>query len=316
MEPLTRECILPNLRQLEYLVAVAETRHFRRAAERTNTTQPTLSEQLKALEDRIGAQLVERSSSRVVLTSVGEQVVEIARRMLRDANEIRSIASSGGKDLKGLLRLGLPPTIGPYLLQYMVPSLHKTYPDLRLYVREDSPKSLPLSLETGVYDVIITPLPVRGADFETVQLFREPLFVTVAADHPLAHQSSIVRADLKGLDVLALGPSHQLHDAIQVLCKDVGARLRLDFEGTSLDMLREMVIMGMGITFMPGLYVRSELLRDPNVKTFELKDRSVYRTIGMVWRKSSSRHGVFSKLAEFFRAANANMTEVKQAQSV
>jgi LysR family transcriptional regulator, hydrogen peroxide-inducible genes activator len=302
---------LPNLRQLEYLVAVADTRHFRRAAERCNTTQPTLSEQLKALEDRLGVQFVERSKSRVVLTPVGSQVVEIARRMLRDASEIRSIAASGGKDLSGLLRLGLPPTIGPYLLQHIVPSLHKSYPDLRLYVREDTPKALPLALETGVYDLIITPLPVRGADFHVAPLFREPLFVTVAADHPLAQQRSIGRADLKGLDVLALGPSHQLHDAIQELCKDVGARLRLDFEGTSLDMLREMVIMGLGITFMPGLYVSSELLRDPNVKTFELKDRSVYRTIGMVWRKSSARHDMFSKLAGFFRSASANMPEVK-----
>ncbi len=120
---------MPNLRQLEYLVAVADTRHFRRAAERTNTTQPTLSEQLKALEDRLGTQLVERSTSRVVLTATGAQVVEIARRMLRDAQEIRSITSVGDKGLSGLLRLALPPTIGPYLFKHAAPQLHNSYRD-------------------------------------------------------------------------------------------------------------------------------------------------------------------------------------------
>ena len=107
---------MPNIRQLEYLVAVADTLSFRRAAERTNTTQPTLSEQLKVLEERLGVQLVERGRTRVMVTPIGEQVVEIARRVLRDANEIRTITASGGKELSGLLRLGLPPTIGPYLL--------------------------------------------------------------------------------------------------------------------------------------------------------------------------------------------------------
>ena len=302
---------MPNLRQLEYLVAVADTRHFRRAAERTNTSQPTLSEQLKALEDRLGTQLVERSTSRVMLTPIGLQVVEIARRMLRDANEIRMLAASGGKELSGLLRLGLPPTIGPYLLQHVVPSLHQSYPKLKLYVREETPSALPLALEDGVHDLIVTPLPVRGADFVSITLFREPLFATVASDHPLAKRKTVSRSDLKGLDVLALGPGHQLHDAMKALCEEVGARLRLDYEGTSLDMLREMVVMGLGVTFMPGLYVRSELLRDPNVKTFELHDRPLFRTIGMVWRRTSPRQEAYAELAEFFRAAVEKMTGLK-----
>jgi LysR family hydrogen peroxide-inducible transcriptional activator len=292
---------LPNLRQLEYLVAVADTRHFRRAAERTNTTQPTLSEQIKALEQRLGVQLLERTTSRVVVTSVGQQVVDIARRMLRDANEIRVLATSGGKELAGLLRLGLPPTIGPYLMQHAAPQLHKKYPDLKLYVREEIPQSLPRALEEGVYDIIIAPLPIRGAEIASVSLFREPLFLTVAADHPLAQKKVVKFADIKGDDMLALGPGHQLHEAVVTLCEEAGARLRYDFEGTSLDMLREMVIMGLGITFMPGLYVSRELLTDPNVRTLEIKDRSVFRTIGMAWRKSSAHQETYLKLAGFFK---------------
>lgn len=292
---------MPNLRQLEYLVALSDTRHFRRAAERTNSTQPTLSEQIKALEERLGAQLVERTTARVVLTPLGQQVVEIARRMLRDANEIRAIAATGSNGFQGLIRIGLPPTVGPYLMQRAAPKLHKDYPELRLYLREDLPFALPRALEEGQLDVIITPLPLRDAEIETVTLFREPLQLTVAADHRLASKRSIVLNDIAGEDVLTLGPGHQLHEQVKVLCKEAGARLRFDFEGTSLDMLREMVVMGLGITFMPGLYVRSELARDENVTTLEIRDRNLYRTIGMAWRTTSARRETFLKLADFFK---------------
>lgn len=292
---------MPSLRQLEYLVALAETHHFRRAAERTNTTQPTLSEQIKALEERLGAQLVERSTARVLLTPLGVQVAEIARRMLKDAREIRSLAASGAKELGGLLRLGLPPTIGPYLMQRAAPKLHFAYPNLRLYIREDLPQQLPRSLEEGVHDVIICQFPVKGSEIESVILFREPLYLAVAADHPLGKKSHAVLSDIKGQDVLALGPGHQLHDTAIDLCKAAGARLRYDFEGTSLDMLREMVVMGLGVTFMPGLYVRSELLGDKDLRILEIKDRSLHRTIGIAWRKSSLQREHYLRLAGFFR---------------
>lgn len=300
---------MPTLRQLEYLVALSETHNFRRASERVNTTQPTLSEQIKALEDRLGVELVERTTSRVLFTPIGAQVVDVARRMLRDASEIRSLAASGMKGLSGLLRLGLPPTIGPYLLQRAAPKLHKAYPGLKLYVREDLPQMLPRSLEEGVHDVVITPLPLKGSDIESVVLFREPLYLTVAADHKLAKSSSVTLSDIKGEDVLALGPGHQLHEAALDLCKASGARLRYDFEGTSLDMLREMVVMGFGVTFMPGLYAQRELLRDPAVRTLEFSDRKLYRTIGMAWRKTSSQGQTYAKLAEFFKKMAEELTE-------
>lgn len=292
---------MPSLRQFEYLVAVAETRHFRRAAEKVNTTQPTLSEQIKALEERLGAQLVERSRSRVVLTSVGAQIVEVAKRMLRDAQEIRNLAATGGRELGGVIRLGLPSTIGPYLLPRVVPELHQKYPELKLYVREDLPQSLPGALEEGTHDIIITPLPVRGADLYSVAIFREPLYLAVAADHKLARKDRIQRSDLEGQQVLALGPGHQLHDVVLALCDEFGAKVRLDYEGTSLDTLREMVVTGLGITFLPGLYVRSVLTRDKSIKTMELHGRSVYRTIGMVWRKATVRHESYERLARLFR---------------
>ncbi len=292
---------MPSLRQLEYLVALAETRHFRKAAEKCNTTQPTLSEQIKALEERLGTQLIERTSSGALLTTNGSAVVEIARRILRDAHDIRSLASHGDS-LRGVLRLGLPSTIGPYLLPHVVPTLHRTYPELKLFVREELPQTLPRTLEDGGYDLIITPLPVRGDDLHSVELFREPMFLTVGADHPLARKARVEKTDLEGQEVLTLGPGHQLHDVILTLCQEYGARVRLDYEGTSLDMVREMVITGLGITFMPGLYVRRELTTDTALKVLQLHGRSVHRTIGMAWRKTSARQQSFATIADLIRA--------------
>lgn len=294
---------MPNLRQLEYFVAIADTLHFKRAAERCNTTQPTLSEQLKALEERLGVQLVERSRSKVMMTPIGNQILEIARRMLGDANEIRMLASSGGRELAGLLRLGLPPTIGPYLLPHVLPTLHKSYPKLKLYIRESLPEDLPRALEDGRLDLVITLLPVAGSEFGSAPLFREPLLLTVASDHRLAGARSVRKEDLEGEDMLALGPGHQLHEAVLSLCTEFGARLRYEFEGTSLDTLREMVVMGMGITFLPGLYAQREIDNDPSLKTLSIEGRAIYRTVGMVWRKTSARQGDYEKLAEFFRTA-------------
>ena len=297
---------MPNVRQLEYLVAIADELHFRRAAERCNTTQPTLSEQLKALEERLGVQLVERNRTRVMMTPVGQQIVAVARRILLDLAEIRALGASGGRELSGLLRLGLPPTIGPYLLPHVLPGLHKTYSDLKLFIRESPPSQLPGALDDGTLDVVITMLPVQGADLASTFLFREPLLLAVGADHPFARRDTVDRADLSGQDVLALGRGHQLHDAVQSLCAEFGARLRYEFEGTSLDTLREMVVMGLGITFLPGLYVRREIVGDPNLKILTIRGRSLHRTVGLVWRKTSAQQASYLKLAEFFKDAIAD----------
>lgn len=292
---------MPSLRQLEYLLALAETRHFRRAAERTNTTQPTLSEQIKALEDRLGVQLVERSRAGALLTPIGGEVAEIAKRMLRDLAEIRAVTAGGGDAMRGLVRLGLPSTIGPYLLPSVVPTLHRRHPEMKLYVREELPQNLPRTLEDGGYDIIITPLPVRGEEIVSVELFREPLYLIVAVDHPLAQKAKVEKSDLDGQEVLTLGPGHQLHDVVLALCSEFNARVRHDYEGTSLDMVREMVITGLGISFMPGLYVRRELMADKSLKVLQLNGRAVYRSIGMAWRKSSARQASYEGIADLVK---------------
>ena len=177
---------MPNLRQLEYLVALDQTRHFRRAAERANTTQPTLSEQLKALEVRLGAQLVERTRNKVMITPLGAQIVQIARRMLADADEIRALALSGGRELAGILRLGLPASIGPYLLPFIIPELQKRYRGLKLYVREELPSGLPSALAEGRHARGLSWLPVNHGELVFDEFVREPLYHAVARAHPLA----------------------------------------------------------------------------------------------------------------------------------
>ena len=177
---------MPSLRQLEYLVALSEERHFRRAAEKFGVSQPTLSTQIRALEERLGVELVERSRASTLITPTGERVVGIARRVIADVQEIRDLARGGRGALGGLLRLGLPPTIGPHLLPLILPKLHRAFPALKLYVREEIQRELPDALSRGVHDLLLVPLPVRGADLETQPIFREPIFVAMADDHPLA----------------------------------------------------------------------------------------------------------------------------------
>ena len=292
---------MPSIRQLEYLLALDEQRHFRRAAAKIGVSQPTLSAQISSLEQTLGAQLVERSRSRVLLTPVGNEIAEIARRVLRDVQEIKDVATHKLGEPGGTIRLGLPPTIGPYLLPRVVPRIHRAYPELKLYVREDVPMNLPEGLDIGKYDVIIMPLPVHAQALEVQPLFREPLYLVVPADSELSGHEAIERRDLKNRSILTLESGHHLREQVESLCEEFGANLRSEFEGTSLDTVRQMVGMGMGLTFLPGLYVHSNLNRDNSIRAIPLKGRSLHRTIGLLWRDTSARKPEFEQLARHIR---------------
>ncbi|MEM9880691.1 MAG: LysR substrate-binding domain-containing protein, partial [Pseudomonadota bacterium] len=248
-----------TLKQLRYLVAVDDLKHFRKAAEACHVSQPSLSVQIQNVEDVLRVQLVERGRSGVAFTPIGREVVDRARRVLDEVQGLFDFASSSQRGLAGTIRLGAKPTLGPYLMPYVVQKLHKSYPELNLYVREASPKELEQELRRGMHDVILAQLPVYGSSLVTHRLFREPLYVGVAADHPLAKCDEIDPEDLGGADVLSLNPQYHLHEQISQLCHDFNARLLRDYEGTSLDAIRQMVGMGMGITFLPALYVHSEI---------------------------------------------------------
>ena len=292
---------MPTLQQFRYLVAVAETLHFRRAAELTHVTQPTLSGQLRELELKLGVQLVERSRSRVVMTPIGKEITARARVILRDVQEVENLAKHGQTLLGGTVRLGVPHSLGPYLLPHILPDLHKAYPDLRLYIREATPNELLVQLDEGSLDVLLFPMPVKGADFESAALFREPLYVAVPRDHALTRKKALDRADLEGETVLALEAGHRLHEQVRDLCNQYNANLALDYEGTSLDTLRQMVGMGMGLSFLPALYVDAEVRDDDQIVPLPLRTRPPSRLIGMIWRRPSSQRDDFLALADLMR---------------
>jgi LysR family hydrogen peroxide-inducible transcriptional activator len=292
----------PTFRQLKYLAALAETSHFRRAAERVGVSQPSLSAQIQALEEALGLAVVERGRGAVRLTPVGREVVKRAREVLRDVQSIVDLATEARDGLVGTIRLGAKPTLGPYLLPHVVGALHSAHPDLRLYIRENAPRALEQELAVGTHDVILAQLPVSGADFETERLFREPLYLALPADHPLAAHDAIDCVDLQGLQVLSLSPDYHLHDQISALARDFGAVLLGDYEGTSLDALRQMVGMGMGVTFLPALYVRSEISgRGAEVAVRPLKGRRITRSVGLVWRKRGGSTTAYRQIAELIR---------------
>lgn len=297
---------MPSLRQLEYLIELSRLRHFRRAAEALGVSQPTLSAQIRTMEDRLGLELVERNRTSVLITPTGERVIEIASRMLRDRQEILDLAESARGPLGGVIRLGLPSTIGPNLLPLILPELHRSHPDLALHVREDVPSKLPGALAGGMHDVLLVPLPITGPDLVTRPIFREPLHVAMAEDHPLAKAEPLTRKDLRGNRVLALERGHQLQEQVAAICEEVGANLAFDFEGTSLDTLTQMVAMGTGVTFLPGLYVERAAKLQSGVVVRELSGRSLSRTIGAAWRNTSTRVDDYELLIRFIRSAVAD----------
>jgi LysR family hydrogen peroxide-inducible transcriptional activator len=293
---------MPTLKQFRYLVAVAHTLHFRKAAEQCHVSQPTLSGQLQELEERLGVQLVERSRrSQVVLTPIGQTIAERARIVLRDVQDIIDLGKHGQHWLEGTIKLGSLPTLGPYLLPHVLPELHKSHPNLKLYVREGMPAPLIRNLEDGDLDLLLFPMPLRESDLESTRLFREQLWVVVPSDHRLATKETIERSDLTGETVLALEPGHRLYEQVAELCREFGAELSHDFEGTSLDTIRLMVGMGMGISFMPTVYMLFEVMKDQQVVARPMKSRAPMRTVGLAWRRHSARSDEYQALADIIR---------------
>ncbi len=288
---------MPSIQQLRYLVSLTETRHFRRAADACHVTQPTLSAQLKELERKLGVTLVERSRSHVIITPTGNAVAAIARRILRDLDEIRAVSASGRATLETTIRIGVVPTLGSYFLPLIVPDLHALYPRLGLYLREGLPRTLLRELENGGLDLLFFPMPVGAGDLESLSLFREPIHVALPVDHALATETAIAHDMLAGETFLALEPEHKLYDQVRAICEDVGAELSHDYEGTSLDTLRQMVAMGMGLSLLPALYVKSEVAREDLVVARPFLRRGPTRTIGMVWRRGTAREADYRRLA-------------------
>jgi LysR family hydrogen peroxide-inducible transcriptional activator len=286
-----------TLRQLQYLTELAAAGHFRRAAQRIGVTQPSLSAQIALLEENLGVQLVERGTT-AVLTPVGRSVLERAQRILADVQALADTAQADQHGLSGTLRIGVSPTLGPYLMPHIVARLHREHQALKLHVREGSPEEMVRDLGAGLHDVVLAQLPVVGDAYVVSRLFREPVLVAMASDDPLAAQAVIEPSALAGRDLLTLSPSYKMSQQTAALAEAVGATVLRDYEGTSLDAIRQMAGMGMGLALLPALYVRSEIRENDDVVVRAIRGRPLHRDLGMVWRKSAGRAAAYKALCD------------------
>ena len=278
-----------NLKDLKYLVAIADTGHFGKAAERTFVSQPTLSAQLKKLEEYLGVKLVERQPKNVQLTEVGKQIVVRARRMLDEGEEIVALARHNTDPLAGKLKVALIPTIGPYLLPRVMQKLRKALPHLGLMLYEYQTEPLLKRLRDGEVDLGILALPVNPDGVESRALYTEAFTVALPVNHPLAGKSAIKVPDLKGHSLLLLEDGHCLRDQALEVCSRIDVREVEDFRATSLETLRQMVIAGLGVTLMPETAVDGPFGSQRGLAIRQFAKPTPTRTVGAVWRKSSTR---------------------------
>jgi LysR family hydrogen peroxide-inducible transcriptional activator len=292
-----------NLRDLRYLVAVAEHRHFGRAAEACFVSQPTLSTQLKKLEAELGVTLIERSSRHVLLTEVGEQVVARARSMLAEAENIRGIAKRAQDPESGSVRMGIFPTLAPYLLPHVVPAIHKRFPQLELLLVEEKTEVVLQRLHDGLLDCGILALPIGDESLHLEPLFTEPFVLAVPSDNHLASSDGPLDVSvLAGEHVLLLEEGHCLREQALSVCRLAGADERSGFRATSLETLRQMVATGVGVTLLPSLAVQPPVPPNPDVALIPFRDPAPTREVAMFWRRSSVYAELLPKVAEVIRA--------------
>lgn len=291
-----------NLRDLQYLVALAETRHFGRAAERCHVSQPTLSAQLRKLEDYLGVALIERRPRQVALTAAGAAVIERARRMLQDAEDIRAHTRASQDPLAGQLKVGLIPTLGPYLLPRVMPRIAEALPKLSLLLHEYQTAPLVQRVLDGELDLAILALPADTKGLQTRPLFAEAFLVAMPAYHRLASKRRLRTSDLAGERLLLLEEGHCLREHALEACARAGTEEQ-DFRATSLETLRQMVASGAGITLLPRLAAEGPFasVRGLVVRPFVPSGPS--RQIGAAWRRSTSRSAALAAVCDIVQKA-------------
>lgn len=278
-----------NIRDFRYLVAVADTLHFGKAAEQCFVSQPTLSMQIRKLEETLGVQLLERVNKRVLLTDAGSEIVRRVRQILTEIDDLTQWATNHQDPLKGSMRLGIIPTLGPYLLPHVFTALHQALPDLELLLREDQTEHLLDQLNKGTLDCAVLALPVPEEGLESRVIFKEAFVLALPPNHQLANRKRVTVADLEGGELLLLDEGHCLRDQALDVCSATDVSEKHDFRATSLETLRQMVAAGTGITLLPELAVTG--VSQPAITAdIAFKSPVPYRTIGAIWRQGSPRH--------------------------
>ncbi|MEO8460596.1 MAG: LysR substrate-binding domain-containing protein [Dokdonella sp.] len=317
-----------NLRDLRYLVALAEHRHFGKAAAASFVSQPTLSTQIKKLEDELGVTLVERTPRKVLLTEVGREIAHRARDVLNEVEQIRAIARRTLDPESGTLRLGIFPTLAPYLLPHVVPNIRKRFARLELLLVEEKTEVVLRQLREGKLDAGILALPIHDHQLHSEFLFEEPFVLAVPEGNSLASRKALRLDDLADQSVLLLEDGHCLRDQALDVCELAGAGEKTGFRATSLETLRQMVASNVGVTLLPALAVMPPVAQVDNIRLIEFRGHAPHRRIAMIWRKSSAMAGFLMQFADLFRlpralldphaaalatAATVNATSIKTA---
>jgi LysR family hydrogen peroxide-inducible transcriptional activator len=290
---------LPSVKQLRYFIALTETEHFGRAAAASFVSQSAFSTAIKELETLLGARLVDRTNRQVTITAMGQEVAAQARLSLRDIESLVEIAQGQQEPLGGDLRLGVIPTIAPFLLPKTLPRLRRAYPNLRLFLSEDQTERLHAKLLDGDVDAVLLALPYELRNTEVLPLFEDRFLLAANERTELIDPENYRYNQLNAESVLLLEDGHCLRDHAIAACKIRETEKVSRFAASSLLTLIEMVDADLGVTFLPELAEGSALLRNTRVRLFPLKDGS-YRTIGLIWRKGSARADEFKLLGSFF----------------
>jgi len=296
-----------NLRDLKYLVALADHAHFGRAAAACFVSQPTLSTQVMKLEDELGVALVERAPRKVMLTPVGREVADRARRIVAEVEQMREVARRSQDPEAGTVRLGLFPTLGPYLLPHVVPHIRARFPRLELLLIEEKSPGIVAGLRSGRLDAGLLALPVHDEQLHAEFLFEEPFVLAVPEAHPLANRESLSLEELSKERLLLLEDGHCLRDQALDVCALAGASEMTGFQATSLETLRQMVAANVGVTLLPTLAVKPPVARSHAIHLLGFRDSQPSRQIAMLWRKSSAMHDFLLQLAEVFRDLPAEL---------
>lgn len=286
-----------TLRQLRFLVALTEERHFSRAAESCNVTQPTLSSGLKELEDMLGVQLAERTKRSVLITPIGEEIAQRARQLLIAASDIEQLATERRSPNSGNIRLGAIPTIAPYLMPKALPLIHKAFPDLRVYLREELTELLLDGLATGRLDAALIAKPFDIGNLETLDLFEDGYLLATPRDYATTPIKVMHGADLEGSRLMLLERGHCLQRHALSAFPDHDIRQDDSFSATSLPTLISMVAEGLGITLLPRLAVDAGIAAQHDVDLFPLAD-ACPRQVVLAWRPTSARAKVFRQIAD------------------
>ncbi|MDO7565235.1 MAG: hydrogen peroxide-inducible genes activator [OM182 bacterium] len=292
----------PSIKQLKYLCAVAEHKHFTKAADACFVTQSTLSAAIAELESQLDAKVFERNKKSVLITPLGEKLLKQARVILGDVEDFVALAKAHAEPLSGDLRLGVIPTIGPFLLPPMLGSLRRNFPKLKLFLKEEMSAQLERQLQQGKLDLIILALPYPLPDMEVISLCKDEFLLCLPPGHAFEKLKQVEQGQLRGESLLLLEEGHCLRDHALEACQLKAAATDIVYQGNSLHTLVQMVANGLGLTLLPAMSVAADVLGDTHLSIKHFSNESVDREIGMAWRKTDPRRDDYLLLAEHIKA--------------